>query len=176
MLLSSNRLLLAAFAAVLSVLPRDGCADDPIAGVYDVQGTGIGGGRYEGAAKIVTNGETYEILWKIGSTGYRGLGVATRNGLAFAFSGEGFTGTNVVLYERAGPGAWCGVWTANQPGQVGKEALIRQSGDGVAPKKPDCALISASRDGVDAFDREMAWNDGDGHPQLADELRRQSGD
>jgi hypothetical protein len=175
MLLSRTWLLLAAFAVVLSMLPRDARADDPIAGMYDVQGTGVGGGHYEGVARIVANGETYEILWKIGSDGYRGLGVATANGLAFAFSGAGFTGTNVVLYERAGPGVWCGVWTANQPGHVGREALIRQSGDGAA-KKVDCAQINASGDGVNALDREMAWNDGDGHPQLADELRRQSGD
>lgn len=175
MLLSRTRLLSAAFAAVLSVMPGDVRADDPIAGLYEVQGTSVGGGQYAGVAQIVANGETYEIRWRIGSSGYRGLGVATANGLAFAFSGEGFIGTNVVLYERAGSGVWCGIWTANQPGQVGRETLIRRS-DGGGVKKADCSQITASGDGVDALDREVAWNDGDGHPQLADELRRQSGD
>jgi len=175
MLLSRTRLLLAAFAAVLSVLPRDGRADDPIAGLYEVQGTNIGGGHYEGAAQIIANGKTYEILWRIGSSGYRGLGVATANGLAFAFTGAEFSGANVVLYERAAPGVWCGVWTANQPGHVGQETLIRRS-EGGGAKKADCSQITASGDGVDTLDRKIAWNDGDGHPQLADELRRQSGD
>lgn len=176
MLLSRTRLLLAAFAAaLLLLLPREGRADDPIAGLYEVQGTNTAGGKYAGVAQITANGETYEIVWKIGSTGYRGLGVATSTGLAFAFSGAGFTGANVVLYERAAPGVWCGIWTANQPGHVGREALIRRS-DGSGATKVDCSQITASGDGVDVLDREVAWNDGDGHPQLADELRRQSSD
>lgn len=175
MLLSRNRLLLAAFAAVLSMLPREGWADDAVAGQYAVIGLRPDGGQYHGVAELATRGGTYDIIWSIGSQTFRGRGVATRNALAFSFLGDGFVDANVVLYEPAAPGIWCGIWTFNDSTNVGQETLVRQSENGQT-EKFDCSQVVASRDGVDAFDRKMARNDGDGHPQLADELRRQSGD
>jgi len=175
MLLSRTRLLLAAFAAVLSVLPREGRADDPVAGQYAVIGVRPDGGQYRGVAEIADKGGTYDIIWSIGGQSFLGRGVATRNALAFAFLGDGFVDANVVLYEQAAPGIWCGIWTYNDSTNVGQEPLVRQSDDGQT-EKFDCSQVIASGDGVDALERKMAWNDGDGHPQLADELRRQGGD
>lgn len=166
-----HRLMLAAFAMILAALPGESRADDPIAGRYNVQGTNNGGRQYKGVAEIVANGSTYEIYWKIGTTAYGGRGVATKTGLAFAFVGGEFKAPNVVLYERIAPGVWCGVWTTDQPNVVGQEALIRRTDDG-AVTAPDCAAISASRDGIDLLDRQVAWNQGDGDSELADELRR----
>jgi len=166
-----QRLVLAVFAVILAAFPGDSRADDRIAGLYDVQGTNNAGRQYKGVAEIVANGDIYEIYWKIGNSAYGGRGVATKNGLAFAFIGGGFKGANVVLYERVAPGVWCGLWTTNQPGAVGQEALLRHSEDGTV-KTPNCTAISASRDGIDLLERQVAWDQGDGNPQLADELRR----
>src|SRR5262245_2301190 len=163
--------MLAAFAMVLAAFPGGSRADDPVAGRYDGRGTNHGGRPYRGVAEIVASGSTYEIFWKIGDSAYGGRGVATKNGLAFAFVGGGFKGANVVLYERLAPGVWCGLWTTNQPGVVGQEALIRHTDDGTV-KTVDCAAISASRDDIDLLDRQVAWDQGDGDPELADELGR----
>ena len=166
-----HRLLLSGFAMILAAFPGESRADDPIAGLYDVQGTNNGGGQYKGVAEIVANGNIYEIYWKIGNSAYGGRGVATRSALAFAFVGGGFKRPNVVLYERVAPGAWCGVWTTDQSQVVGQEALIRHTEDGAA-KVPNCATINASRDGIDLLERQVAWDQGDGDPELPDELRR----
>jgi hypothetical protein len=166
-----QRLVLAVFAVILAAFPGDSRADDRIAGLYDVQGTNNAGRQYKGVAEIVANGDIYEIYWKIGNSAYGGRGVATKNGLAFAFIGGAFKGANVVLYERVAPGVWCGLWTTNQPGAVGQEALLRHSEDGTV-KTPNCTAISASRDGIDLLERQVAWDKGDGNPQLADEFGR----
>lgn len=169
-----RRLLIAALALCLVALPERSNAEDQIAGVYDVLGTNDRGNQYRGTAEIFAKGSTYQILWLIGESKYGGRGVATKTGLAFAFVGGGFRLPNVVLYERAGPGVWCGIWTTDQDGVIGQETLTLHV-EGVTPKAADCSSITASRDGVDVLDRQVAWDDGNGHPQLADELGRQSG-
>src|SRR5262245_7803231 len=166
-----HRLMLAAFATILAALPGETRADDPIAGRYDVQGTNNAGRQYKGIAEIVANGSTYEIYWKIGNSAYGGRVVATKKGLAFAFVGGEFKAPNVVLYERIAPGVWCGLWTTDQPDVIGQEALIRHTDDGTV-KTADCAAISASRDDIDLLDRQVAWDQRDGNPELANELRR----
>src|SRR5262245_27950415 len=152
-----HRVLLAISAVILAAFPNESCADDPIVGLYDVRGTNDAGRQYKGVAEIVTKGSTYEIYWKIADTAYGGRGVATKNGLAFAFVGGVFRAPNVVLYERVAPGVWCGVWTTDQPNVVGQEALIRHTEDGAA-SAPSCGAISASRDGIDLLERQIAWH------------------
>jgi len=159
----------ALLAASLCIPPQLGRADDSVAGLYIVKGTSQGGAAYEGAAQISAAGKTYEILWQIGQTTYKGRGLAYGKGLAFAFVGAGFTNANIVLYEQAGAGIWCGVWTSDNPDQLGQEALILKR-DGAAAPEVDCREITASRDGVDVLQRQVAWHQGDGDPQLADEL------
>jgi hypothetical protein len=172
MLIGSLRVAALALLGVsLWFLPQPTSAEDGVAGVYVVQGTSPGGGAYEGIAEIKATGKIYEIIWQIGQDTYRGRGLAHGKGLAFAFVGAGFTNANIVLYERAGAGIWCGVWTSDKASQVGTEALILRS-EAATPKKFDCSEITASRDGIDLLDRQVAWDQGDGDPQLADELRR----
>jgi hypothetical protein len=164
----------ALLAAVLCVLPQPGHADGSAAGLYIVKGTSQGGAAYEGVARISAAGKTYEILWQIGKDTYRGRGLAYGKGLAFAFVGAGFTNANIVLYEQAGAGIWCGAWTSDNPDQVGQEALILKR-DGAAAPDVDCREITASRDGVDILQRQVAWDQGDGDAQLADELGGERG-
>jgi hypothetical protein len=149
-------------------------AQEGVAGLYVVQGMRTDGKPYGGVAKISAVSSTYEIIWQIGKDTFHGRGVAYGKSLAFAFVGAGFTKANIVLYERAGAGIWCGVWTSDNPSQIGKETLILRS-DVATPPNFDCSGTTASRDGVDVLDRQVAWDDGDGHPQLADELGRQGG-
>ncbi len=164
----------ALFAAALCALPHPVHADDNVAGLYIVKGTSQGGAAYEGVAQISAAGKTYEILWQIGKDTYRGRGLAYGKGLAFAFVGAGFTNANIVLYEQAGAGIWCGVWTSDNPDQLGQEALILKR-DGAAAPDVDCREITASRDGVDILQRQVAWDQGDGDAQLADEFGGQRG-
>lgn len=164
----------ALLAASLFSLPEICRADDSVAGLYIVKGTSQGGRPYEGVAQISAAGKTYEILWQIGQDTYRGRGLAYGKGLAFAFVGAGFTNANIVLYEQSGAGIWCGVWTSDNPDQVGQEALILKRDGGAAPDV-DCREIRASRDGVDVLQRQVAWDQGDGDAQLADELSGESG-
>ena len=164
----------ALLAASLCAWPQPSRADDSVAGLYIVKGTNQGGRAYEGVAKISAAGKTYEILWQIGQDTYRGRGLSYGKGLAFAFVGAGFTNANIVLYEQAGAGIWCGVWTSDNPDQLGQEALILKR-DGAAAPDVDCREITASRDGVDVLDRQVAWDQGDGDPQLADELGGEGG-
>jgi len=159
----------------LCLLPQVSRADEGIAGLYVVQGIGSGGNAYEGIAEIAAVGKIYEIVWQIGKDTYRGRGLAHGKGLAFTFVGAGFTNANIVLYERAGAGIWCGAWTSDNASQVGQETLILRS-EAAAPKKFDCSEITASRDGIDVLDRQVAWDQRDGDPQLANELGRQRGD
>jgi hypothetical protein len=161
-------------AASLCVLPHPGHADDSIAGLYIVKGTSQGGRAYEGVAQISAAGKTYEILWQIGKDTYRGRGLSYGKGLAFAFVGAGFTKANIVLYEQAGAGIWCGIWTSDNPDQLGQEALILKRDSAAAPDV-DCREITALRDGVDVLDRQVAWDQGDGNPQLADKLGGERG-
>jgi hypothetical protein len=161
-------------ALSLGVLPQAGRAEDSVSGLYIVKGNGPGGRPYEGVAQISAAGKTYEILWQIGQDTFRGRGLAYGKGLAFAFVGAGFTNANIVLYEQARAGIWCGVWTSDNPDHVGQEALILKR-DGAAAPDVDCREITASRDGVDVLQRQVAWDQGDGDAQLADELGGERG-
>jgi hypothetical protein len=129
----------------------------------------VDGRPYEGVAQISAVGKTYEIAWQIGKNTYRGRGIAHGKGLAFAFAGAGFKNANIALYEQAGAGFWCGVWTSDNADQVGQEALILRT-EAAVPKDFDCAEITALGDAVDILERQVAWNQGDGDAQLADEF------
>jgi hypothetical protein len=156
-------------ALSLAFLPQTGRAEDGVSGLYIVKGSSPGGRAYEGVAQISAAGKTHEILWQIGKDTFKGRGLAYGGSLSFAFVGAGFTNANIVQYEQAGDGIWCGVWTSDNPSQIGQEALILKR-DGNAAPDVDCRDLTASRDAVDVLQRQVAWNQGDGDTQLADEL------
>jgi len=162
-------------ALSFGLLPQASRAEDDVSGLYVVKGSSQGARHNEGVARIAAVGKTYEILWQIGQTTYKGRGLASGKNLAFAFVGAGFTKANVILYEQAGDGIWCGVWTSDNSGQLGQEALILKRDGGAAPDV-DCREITASGDGVDVLERQVAGDQGDGDAQLADEFSGQGGD
>src|SRR6185312_16037371 len=120
--LTLRALHLIAITLVVTILSWAGTsnADGPIAGTYDVHGINPGGTRYTGIVEIVEDGQTYRVLWQVGSQTIRGVGVATPTSLAVAFGG------GVVLYERASADTWCGIWTSGKGRQLGREMLTRQ--------------------------------------------------
>src|SRR5262245_50704596 len=161
-------------ALLFSLLPQASRAEDGVSGLYFVKGSGPGGRPYEGVAQISGAGKTFEILWQIGKDTFKGRGLSYGKSLAFAFVGAGFTNANVVLYEQAGDGIWCGVWTSDNPDQLGQEALIRKR-DGNAVPDVDCREITASGNGVDILERQVAGDQRDGNAQLADEFGGERG-
>lgn len=114
---------------------RDARADDAIAGVYDAQGVNPGGKRYAGVVGIVKEGQTYRVVWQIGTQNIQGIGVATATSLAVAFNG------GVVLYERASEDTWCGIWASGKGRILGREMLTRQKPEGA--KTANCNLVQA---------------------------------
>lgn len=122
-------------------------ADEPIAGTYDARGENPGGKKYLGVVEIVATGQTYRVLWRIGSQTIQGIGVATPTSLAVAFGGGGFANAGIVLYERASQDTWCGIWTSGNGRTLGREMLTRkQHGSVETPATCDSiqAMLSTS--------------------------------
>ena len=95
---------------------------DPV-GRYAVEGRGPGGGTYRGTATIEATGETYRVVWSIGSQTY--VGTAVGNDDFFAASYRSGNATGVAVYGRDGAG-WLGVWTYSGGTSVGAEKLTRR--------------------------------------------------
>jgi hypothetical protein len=127
---------LVALILTIALCTGTASADDPIAGVYDAQGVNPGGTRYTGLVEIVEDGQTYRVQWQIGSQVIRGIGVATPTSLAVAYN------DGVVLYERASPDTWCGIWTSGKSRRLGREMLTRQKPEAGKPS-PNCEFTQA---------------------------------
>ena len=95
---------------------------DPV-GRYSVEGRGPDGGAYRGTATIEATGETYRVVWSIGSQKY--VGTAVGNDDFFAVSYRSGNATGVAVYGKDGAG-WLGVWTYSGGTSVGAEKLTRR--------------------------------------------------
>ena len=93
-------------------------------GTYAVQGTNPGGGgSYSGTVTVRQNGETYEVIWVIGSQRFYGTGVGNKSFMAVSYiSGDS---TGLALYTAEGDN-WSGVWTYAGGNQLGAENWRRQ--------------------------------------------------
>ena len=98
-------------------------AADPV-GNYDVEGTNPGGGsRYSGTVSITKTGETYRVVWVVGSTRYIGTGIGNKDFIAVSYRSGSDTG--LALYGADG-GNWAGVWAYAGARQVGAEIWHRR--------------------------------------------------
>jgi hypothetical protein len=97
-------------------------AADP-AGTYRVEGSNPGGsGNYSGTVSVTKTGETYQVVWVVGSTRYVGTGIGNKDFLAVSYkSGDG---TGLALYGADG-GNWTGIWTYAGGNQVAPEIWKR---------------------------------------------------
>ena len=112
-----------AIAAVLCVatfaLAR---AEDPI-GRYEVSGTNPGNkGTYTGTAVIEKTGDTYRVVWQIGSDRYVGTGIGTPEFIAVSYRLGNESG--LALYSASGAG-WKGIWTYAGGREIGTEIWTR---------------------------------------------------
>ena len=97
-------------------------AADP-AGTYRVEGANPGGsGKYSGTVSVTKTGETYQVVWIVGSTRYVGTGIGNKDFLAVSYKSGDATG--LALYGADG-GNWAGIWTYAGGKTVGPEIWKR---------------------------------------------------
>lgn len=98
-------------------------AADP-AGSYRVEGANPGGrGSYTGTVTVERTGDTYRVIWIVGSTRYVGTGIGNRDFLAVSYRSGNDTG--LALYGEDG-GNWKGLWTYAGGTTVGAERWLRR--------------------------------------------------
>ncbi len=115
------RLLVAAVALALSAAAA--FAADPV-GNYSVEGTNPNGGSsYSGTVEIQKTGQTYRVVWVVGSTRYVGTGIGNKDFIAVSYRSGNDTG--LALYGSDG-GNWRGIWTYAGGRDVGTEIWKRQ--------------------------------------------------
>ena len=97
-------------------------AADP-SGTYDVQGASPAGSKYSGTVTITDTGQTFKMVWKIGSDTYTGTAIGDKDFLAVSYTSGSDTG--LALYGADG-GNWKGIWTYAGGTKIGSELLKRQ--------------------------------------------------
>ena len=115
------RFMFACIALVLSAAAA--FAADPV-GSYTVQGNNPGGGsHYSGTVTISRTGDTYSVVWVVGSTRYVGTGIGNKDFIAVSYRSGNDTG--LALYGADG-GNWKGIWTYAGGRDVGTEIWKRE--------------------------------------------------
>jgi hypothetical protein len=110
-------------AAALALSAATAFAADPV-GSYTVQGTNPNGGSsYSGTVEIQKTGQTYRVVWVVGSTRYVGTGIGNKDFIAVSYRSGNDTG--LALYGSDG-GNWQGVWTYAGGRDVGTETWKRE--------------------------------------------------
>jgi hypothetical protein len=96
---------------------------DPV-GKYDVEGTNPGGEKsYTGTVSVERTGDTYRVVWDIGSTHYVGTGIGNEEFLAVSYRSGNDTG--LALYSATDDG-WKGIWTYANGTKIGSERWTEQ--------------------------------------------------
>jgi hypothetical protein len=101
-----------AVAAILLLAAAVTASALDLEGTYAVRGTNPGGqGEYRGEVVITGNGDTYRVVWSVG-TAYVGTGVVLDNVLAVAYVDETQAAVGIVAYRifEGGDrleGIWC---------------------------------------------------------------------
>ena len=95
---------------------------DPV-GRYDVIGKNPNGTEYYGTATVARSGQTYSVVWVIGSTSFYGTAVGADK--LFAVSYRAGDKTGIALYIASGRN-WEGVWTFTGGHEVGTETWARR--------------------------------------------------
>ena len=102
----------------------EGKRGGPVGKWLAVQGTNPGdGGRYSGTVSVEKTGQTYRVIWIVGSTRYVGTGIGDKDFIAVSYKSGSDTG--LALYGADG-GNWSGVWTYAGGRQIGTEVWKRE--------------------------------------------------
>ena len=81
-------------------------AGSPV-GHYAVEGTGTGGETYSGTVAVTATGDTYHVVWEIGSETFIGTGIGNDSFMAVSYASGSNTG--LALYTPH-HGDWSGIW------------------------------------------------------------------
>ncbi len=114
------RILLVTAALLWSVVAA--FAADPV-GSYDVQGNNPDGSKYAGTVTVTQTGQTYRVVWKIGSTRYTGTAIGDKDFLAVSYQSGNQSG--LALYGADGDD-WKGIWTYSGGTSIGAEVWSRE--------------------------------------------------
>jgi hypothetical protein len=99
------------------------CAGPP-EGRYRVTGNNPGGGsEYSGTVTVERTGETFRVIWQIGSQTFTGTGIGGDKGLAVAYRSNEFSG--LAIYGVDGDD-WDGVWMVTDGRTLGTEKWRRE--------------------------------------------------
>jgi hypothetical protein len=110
-------------AAALLLTATLGSAGPPD-GRYRVTGNNPGGGSaYSGTVTVERTGETFRVIWQIGSQTFQGTGIGGDKGLAVSYRSSDFNG--LAIYGADGDG-WDGVWTVTDGRTLGTEKWLRE--------------------------------------------------
>lgn len=109
-------------AAILLCGVAAAFAADPT-GTYDVQGTSPDGSKYTGTATVTQTGQTFKVIWEIGSDKYTGTAIGNKDFLAVSYTSGNDSG--LALYGADG-GNWKGVWTYAGGTKMGAETWKRE--------------------------------------------------
>ena len=96
---------------------------DP-SGSYTVDGKSPDGSTYKGTATISKTGDTYKVVWSIGSDKFIGTGVGDDSFLAVGYKSGSDTG--IAIYSREDKD-WKGIWTYQGGTALGSERLVPKS-------------------------------------------------
>jgi hypothetical protein len=99
-------------------------AGDPV-GTYQVAGSNPGNqnSQYAGTVTVQQTGDTYLVIWNIGSQTFVGTGVAKDNAFSVTYRSGGLTG--IAMYAADGDN-WQGTWAFSEGHRVGTEAWTRK--------------------------------------------------
>ncbi|MGB6534816.1 MAG: hypothetical protein WBF58_02520 [Xanthobacteraceae bacterium] len=97
-------------------------AADPL-GTYDVQGTSPDGSKYSGTVTVTKTGQTFRVIWTIGSDEYNGTAIGDKDFMAISYTSGSESG--LALYGADG-GNWKGIWTYAGGTSMGTELWKRQ--------------------------------------------------
>ena len=96
---------------------------DPV-GRYAVEGTNPGGGsQYTGTVTVEKTGQTYRVIWVVGSTRYVGTDIGDHDFIAVSYRSGNDSG--LALYG-ADSDNWSGVWAYAGARQMGTEVWKRE--------------------------------------------------
>ena len=102
-----------AFAAIITLLPAAGAAEEPdIVGAYKCVGDAGNGKQYEGKAKIAKDGDCYKVTWEIAAQRYTGLAIRDGDALSVAIHDDAddkYTG--LIVYRLGKGGKLVGRWS-----------------------------------------------------------------
>ena len=68
---------------------------------------------------VSRTGDTYRVIWNIGSDTYTGTGIGSDDFLAVSYRSGNETG--LALYGRKSDGKWHGIWTYAGGRQIGND-------------------------------------------------------